>query len=72
MRLLVGDDWAQDHHDIEVMDEGGEGAGPQADAAGVARMGQQHELISRFLPEQARTQRFRSGSRPAAARGWRR
>ncbi len=23
MRLLVGDDWAQDHHDIEVMDETG-------------------------------------------------
>ena len=23
MRLLVGDDWAQDHHDIEVMDEAG-------------------------------------------------
>ncbi len=23
MRLLVGDDWAQDHHDIEVMDEPG-------------------------------------------------
>ena len=23
MRLCVGDDWAQDHHDIEVMDEAG-------------------------------------------------
>jgi hypothetical protein len=23
MRLLVGDDWAQDHHDVEVMDEAG-------------------------------------------------
>ena len=23
MRLLIGDDWAQDHHDIEVMDEVG-------------------------------------------------
>jgi Transposase len=23
MRLFVGDDWAEDHHDIEVMDEAG-------------------------------------------------
>jgi hypothetical protein len=23
MRLCVGDDWAEDHHDIEVMDEAG-------------------------------------------------
>jgi hypothetical protein len=23
VRLYVGDDWAQDHHDIEVMDEAG-------------------------------------------------
>jgi hypothetical protein len=31
MRLLVGDDWAQDHHDIEVMDE----AAPIAESARV-------------------------------------
>ena len=23
MRLLVGDDWAEDHHDVEVMNEAG-------------------------------------------------
>jgi hypothetical protein len=23
MRLCVGDDWAEDHHDVEVMDEVG-------------------------------------------------
>jgi len=23
MRLFVGDDWAQGHHDVEVMDEAG-------------------------------------------------
>jgi hypothetical protein len=23
VRLFVGDDWAEDHHDIEVMDEAG-------------------------------------------------
>ena len=24
MRLCVGDDWAEDHHDIEVMDKAGQ------------------------------------------------
>ena len=24
MRLFVGDDWAQDHHDVEVMDASGQ------------------------------------------------
>ena len=23
MRLFVGDDWAEDHHDVEVMDAAG-------------------------------------------------
>jgi len=23
MRLFVGDDWAEDHHDVELMDERG-------------------------------------------------
>ena len=23
MRLFAGDDWAEDHHDVEVMDEAG-------------------------------------------------
>ena len=23
MRLLVGDDWAEDHHDVELMDAAG-------------------------------------------------
>jgi hypothetical protein len=39
MRLFVGDDWAQDHHDIEVMGRGGKGAGPQAAAGGRWRDG---------------------------------
>ena len=52
MRLLVGDDWAQDHHDIEVMDEGGRVLARRRVPEGVAGIGQLHELISRFLPEQ--------------------
>jgi hypothetical protein len=52
MRLLVGDDWAQDHHDIEVMDEAGRVLARRRVPEGVAGIGQLHELISRFLPEQ--------------------
>ena len=26
--LFVGDDWAEDHHDIEIVDDDGQGAGP--------------------------------------------
>src|SRR6266481_3854578 len=37
MRFFVGDDWAEDHHDIEVM--------------GVAGMARLHELIGRCLGE---------------------
>lgn len=28
--LFIGDDWAEDHHDVEVQDEQGEGRGPRA------------------------------------------
>src|ERR1044072_3984816 len=38
MRLFVGDDWAEDHHDVEVMDEAGPGL---------------HELVGRYLPGDA-------------------
>jgi transposase len=52
MRLLVGDDWAQDHHDIEVVDEAGNVLVRRRVPEGVAGIGQLHELIGRFLPEQ--------------------
>ena len=50
MRLLVGDDWAQDHHDVEVMDEAGRVLARRRVPEGVAGIEQLHELISRFLP----------------------
>jgi Transposase/Transposase IS116/IS110/IS902 family len=52
MRLLVGDDRAQDHHDIEVMDETGRVLARRRLPEGVAGIGQLHELIGRFLPDQ--------------------
>ena len=50
MRLFVGDDWAEDHHDVEVMDAAGKVLGRRRLPEGVAGMAQLHELIGRFLP----------------------
>jgi len=41
-----------DHHDIEVMDEAGRVLARRRVPEGVAGIGQLHELIGRFLPEQ--------------------
>ena len=32
--LFVGDDWAEDHHDVELVDDDGPGAGTQTAARG--------------------------------------
>ena len=53
MRLFVGDDWAEDHHDIEVMDEAGKVLAKRRLPEGAAGMTQLHALIGRFLPEDA-------------------
>ena len=49
MRLFVGDDWAEDHHDIEVMDEAGKVLAKKRLPEGVAGMTGLHELIGRRL-----------------------
>jgi transposase len=53
VRLFVGDDWAEDHHDIEVMDEAGKVLAKRRLPEGVAGMRQLHELVGRFVPEDA-------------------
>jgi transposase len=53
VRLFVGDDWAEDHHDIEVMDEAGKVLAKRRLPEGVAGMAQLHGLTGRFLPEDA-------------------
>jgi hypothetical protein len=49
VRLFVGDDWAEDHHDVEVMDASGVGLArrrlPEG-AAGVARL---HALVGEHV-----------------------
>ena len=51
MRLFAGDDWAEDHHDVEVMDQAGKVLARKRLPEGVAGMAQLHELIGRFVPE---------------------
>ena len=51
--LLVGDDWAEDHHDVEIQDETGRRLGKARLPEGIAGITQLHGLIGRFLPEDA-------------------
>src|SRR5260221_4064470 len=51
MRFFVGDDWAEDHHDIEVMDEAGRVLAKGRLPEGVAEKGRAHEPIGGWLGE---------------------
>jgi transposase len=51
MRLFAGDDWAEDHHDVEVMDEAGKVLARKRIPEGVAGIAQLHELIGRHPGE---------------------
>jgi transposase len=45
--LLIGDDWAEDHHDIELQDEAGRKLAAATLPEGVTGIGRLHELIAR-------------------------
>lgn len=51
--LFVGDDWAEDHHDVEIQDETGRRLAKARLPEGIAGIARLHELIGRFLPEDA-------------------
>ena len=51
MRLFVGDDWAEDHHDVEVMDEAGTVLARRRLPEGVAGIAQLHALVGAHLGE---------------------
>ena len=53
MRLFVGDDWAEDHHDVEVMDEAGKVLARKRLPEGVAGIAQLHALVGGLLGEDA-------------------
>jgi transposase len=61
VRLFVGDDWAEDHHDIEVMDEAGKVLARRRLPEGVAGMAQLHGLIGGFLGEDADESEVKAG-----------
>lgn len=48
--LFVGDDWAEDHHDLEVQDDQGRVLGIRRVPEGVQGMVKFHELIAEHLP----------------------
>lgn len=47
--LFVGDDWAEDHHDVEVMDGSGRRLARARLEEGVAGMARLHALVGQFL-----------------------
>jgi hypothetical protein len=51
VRLYVGDDWAEDHHDVEVMNTSGKVLAKKRLPEGVAGITRLHELIGRYLGE---------------------
>ena len=53
MRLFAGDDWAEDHHDVELMDAAGRVLAKRRLPEGVAGMARLHELIGQHLGEDA-------------------
>jgi transposase len=49
--LFVGDDWAQDHHDVEIQDESGRRLAKARLPEGVAGMARLHALIGEHLAD---------------------
>jgi hypothetical protein len=52
--LFVGDDWAEDHHDVEILDEAGRRLARAKLDEGAAGMARLHELIAEHLDDEAR------------------
>lgn len=53
MTLFVGDDWAEDHHDVEILDETGRRLGRAKLPEGVAGIARLHELVAEHLDDDA-------------------
>ena len=51
--LFVGDDWAEDHHDVEVVNDDGRRLGKKRFPEGVVGLSGLHSLIADHLPEDA-------------------
>ena len=53
MRLFVGDDWAEDHHDVEVMDAAGRRLAKARVPEGVTGMARLHAMIGQAVGDAA-------------------
>jgi len=53
VRLFIGDDWAEGHHDVELMDAAGRVLAKRRLPEGVAGMARLHEMIGEQLGEDA-------------------
>jgi transposase len=53
LRLFVGDDWAEDHHDVELMDAGGQRLAKARLPEGVTGLARLHAMIGEQLGEDA-------------------
>ncbi len=51
--LFVGDDWAEDHHDVEIVDETGKTLARRRFPEGLVGITRLHALIAEHLPEPA-------------------
>ena len=48
--LFVGDDWAEDHHDVEIVDQAGRVLARRRLPEGLAGITRLHGLIAEYLP----------------------
>jgi transposase len=53
LRLFVGDDWAEDHHDVEVMDGSGRRLAKARLPEGVAGMARLHAIVGELAGDEA-------------------
>ncbi len=49
--IYVGDDWAEDHHDVHVMDESGKRLAARRLAEGLSGIRQLHALIGEYVED---------------------
>jgi len=49
--LFVGDDWAEDHHDVEILDSDGKRLGRARLPEGMAGMTRLHEMLAEHLDD---------------------
>jgi len=59
--LFVGNDWAEDHHDVEVQDETGRRLGKARLPEGVAGMARLHALIAEHLGQDGKPEQVAVG-----------